>query len=196
MLRRALEMTEPEWQALAEPEQMLGFLQNMVSDRQMRLVALACCRNAWSNVVDGLQLLDEAEPHVESSVDWLAWVEAQLGRFGPQAALQHASGDPGTIVRLLTSIARLRKWSAYGERAGLPAPPGGEVPTARTTWASTAVARTGEQSSQSVLIREICANRLRPLPPPPEAIAPLAERIYAGEWNLMPILGEWLQEHG
>jgi hypothetical protein len=36
----------------------------------------------------------------------------------------------------------------------------------------------------------------RPLPPRPEAIAPLAEQIYAGVWDQMPILGEWLQEHG
>ena len=46
------------------------------------------------------------------------------------------------------------------------------------------------------LIRDIFGNPFRPLPPHPEAIAPLAERIYAGEWKLMPLLGEWLQEHG
>jgi hypothetical protein len=39
-------------------------------------------------------------------------------------------------------------------------------------------------------------NAGRPLPPRPEAIAPLAEEIYAGRWELMPLLGEWLQEHG
>jgi hypothetical protein len=39
-------------------------------------------------------------------------------------------------------------------------------------------------------------NPFRPLLPRPEAIAPLAEQIYAGAWEQMPILGEWLQEHG
>jgi hypothetical protein len=40
-------------------------------------------------------------------------------------------------------------------------------------------------------------NPFRPLPPRrPDAIAPLAEEVYAGRWELMPLLGEWLQEHG
>jgi hypothetical protein len=34
------------------------------------------------------------------------------------------------------------------------------------------------------------------VPSRPEAIAPLAEEIYAGGWDRMPLLGEWLQEHG
>ena len=29
----------------------------------------------------------------------------------------------------------------------------------------------------------------------PAAIAPLANQIYSGAWDQMPILGEWLQEH-
>jgi hypothetical protein len=45
-------------------------------------------------------------------------------------------------------------------------------------------------------LRDIFGNPFRPLPPRPEAIAPLAEQIYAGAWDQMPILGEWLQEHG
>jgi len=46
------------------------------------------------------------------------------------------------------------------------------------------------------LLHEFFGNPFHPLPPGPETITPLAERIYAGEWNLMPLLGEWLQEHG
>jgi hypothetical protein len=46
------------------------------------------------------------------------------------------------------------------------------------------------------LLRDILGNPFRPLPPRPEAIAPLAEEIYAGAWARMPLLGEWLQEHG
>jgi hypothetical protein len=53
-----------------------------------------------------------------------------------------------------------------------------------------------EEAAQSGVLRDIFGNPFRPLPPRPEAIAPLAEQIYAGAWDQMPILGEWLQEHG
>jgi hypothetical protein len=53
-----------------------------------------------------------------------------------------------------------------------------------------------ERRLQCGFIRDIFGNPFRPLPPRPEAIAPLAEQIYAGAWDMMPILGEWLQEHG
>src|SRR5262249_39520395 len=53
-----------------------------------------------------------------------------------------------------------------------------------------------EEQSQASLLRDIFGHSFCPLPPRPEAIAPLAEQIYAGQWELMPLLGEWLQEHG
>ena len=52
------------------------------------------------------------------------------------------------------------------------------------------------ERKQAQLLRDIFGNPFRPLPPRPEAIAPLAEQIYAGAWNKMPLLGKWLQEHG
>jgi hypothetical protein len=52
------------------------------------------------------------------------------------------------------------------------------------------------EETQIFLLRDIFGNPFRPLPPRPEAIAPLAEQIYAGAWDQMPLLGEWLQEHG
>ena len=52
------------------------------------------------------------------------------------------------------------------------------------------------ERKQAQLLRDIFGNPFRPLPPRPEAIAPLAEQIYAGKWDKMPLLGEWLQEHG
>jgi hypothetical protein len=53
-----------------------------------------------------------------------------------------------------------------------------------------------ERAIHAGYLRDIFGNPFRPLPPRPEAIAPLAEQIYAGAWDQMPILGEWLQEHG
>jgi hypothetical protein len=52
------------------------------------------------------------------------------------------------------------------------------------------------EQQQCRLARDVFGNPFRPLPPRPEAIAPLAEEIYTGAWDKMPLLGEWLQEHG
>jgi hypothetical protein len=58
------------------------------------------------------------------------------------------------------------------------------------------VRRTARHGLYVRVLRDIFGNPFRPLPPRPEAIAPLAEQIYAGAWDKMPLLGEWLQEHG
>jgi hypothetical protein len=58
------------------------------------------------------------------------------------------------------------------------------------------VSESTEEEEQVALIREVFGNPFCSVPPRPEAIVPLGERIYASEWELMPVLGEWLQEHG
>ena len=57
-------------------------------------------------------------------------------------------------------------------------------------------AKASQKRAQCMLLRDIFGNPFRALPPRPEAIAPLAEQVYAGAWEKMPLLGEWLQEHG
>src|SRR5437763_1443369 len=45
-------MTEQEWLKYAQPEQMLKFLRGKVSERKLRLFAVACCRGIWHLITD------------------------------------------------------------------------------------------------------------------------------------------------
>jgi hypothetical protein len=147
--------------------------------------------------VEGQLVLDAAEQHVESTVDWLAWVETEVRSLGGRSiAGIRLAYPPRNLLGILTKIARLRQSCANIARIRQADARSGEVPTARAAWAATAVAQVGEESLQSALLHDIFGNPFCQLPSAPGTIAPLAERVYAGEWEFMPILGEWLQEHG
>jgi hypothetical protein len=177
------QMTEPEWLASAEPWPMLEVLRDKASDRKLRLFGCACCRRI-------LHLLPE-----QANRDLVAAVEDCPNRSLPDPKLDAAIDASSQHERKVWNDRGYWAVKYLGRSYYKLTPLDAAAVVAWQAGRRTDNA-TAERTSQADLLRDIFGNPFRPLPPRPEAIAPLAEDIYAGHWELMPLLGEWLQEHG
>ena len=177
-------MTKQQWIDSTDPVRMLLFLQRKASNRKLRLFGCACCRRIWELLPD------------QSNRDLVAGVEDDPN--GTLADLEAAivassrreyelSRDEGywAVKYLGRSFYKFTPLDAVGVVARRVADRVGGTDNSAA-----------ERESQAHLLRDIMGNPFHPLPPRPEAIAPLAEQIYAGAWDKMPLLGEWLQENG
>jgi hypothetical protein len=192
-------MTEAEWLACADPEPMLDFLQSSTeaSDRKQRLLALACCRRISQVTID--PRLQDAVLTLERYGDGKAtWEEldAAFDLAGYAAidlealAREAGTGDEDPYTKAGHAVVGACLPEPYRRHKVV-------LPLMMRLARVAMVDRSGESGAQCRLLRDIFGPLLfRPLPPRPEAIAPLAEEIYAGRWDLMALLGEWLQEHG
>jgi hypothetical protein len=61
-------MTEQEWQKSADPNSMLAFLNGKVSNRKMRLFAIACCRRIWNDFGSYEQVIAVGEAFADGSI--------------------------------------------------------------------------------------------------------------------------------
>jgi hypothetical protein len=176
-------MTEAEWLACAEPDAMLRFLRGRASDRKLRLFALACCRRI-SHLLG-----DERVLRAASLSDKVAAAKTDSSRA--QAILDELEQPWKGLNLALEDIPWVMAWIAAD--AAWPDDPFHPCEDRARRSKET---NDRERNEQASLMREYFGNPFRPLPRHPAAIAPLAEEIYAGAWELLPLLGEWLQEHG
>src|SRR5262249_4592729 len=178
-------MTEAEWLTCADPAPMLEFLRDKASDRKLRLFAIACHRHA-SFVLSGEEAVDRVLETVEQYVEGKVTLEELQDIFDP-GDLPPTGGScrlaypPPFPIDITAQLAR--------EAAA-------DTAARATTYHAALQAKNAARAVESDFLRDIFGNPFRPLPPRPEAIAPLAEQIYVGAWDKMPLLGEWLQEHG
>jgi hypothetical protein len=194
-------MNEDEWLACTDPRLMLGFrafLHGEASNRKMRLFACACCRRIWNFLPD--QRSQDAVAVAERFADGAAnpeelkeaWADAQEAQWEAMDRVpvpepgEMFQEDPFVPERAAVDAVNPDFVVVHGEWHTLNA----MLETAE------AQGMQNELEALAELLREIFGNPFRPLPPHPDAIAPLAEDIYAGRWELMPLLGEWLQENG
>src|SRR5262245_61223101 len=190
-------MTETEWLTCAEPAPMLEFLRDKASDRKLRLFVVACCRENWHLFI--AEDIRRAVAVAEWDVDGLTNKEV----FG--IALRGVSHEQQRIMRGPPPvIAAVRAaWVALTGGRGMTSTIKATVPVQMTTLANAIdllafVSPTPDKvrRGHASVLHDIFGNPFRPLPPRSEAIAPLAEQIYAGQWDQMPLLGKWLHEHG
>jgi hypothetical protein len=190
-------MTQAEWLACAHAGPMLEFLRSRASDRKLRLFACACARSVWRLLRDerSKDMVRVAERYADGEASWEVLFEAMMRNDSApwvdesEAARREAinaarASTYHDAAHAATEAATSALWATIEE----------------TALAHPHIYSTGsdapEHGSQVLMLSCMFGNPFRPLPPRPRAIAPLAEEIYGGRWELMPLLGEWLQEHG
>jgi hypothetical protein len=198
-------MTEAEWLAWAiDPELMLKLLPTVgaVSDRKVRLFAVACCRHAMT----AANVRPRTEPFVDMA-ECFADGEATLTdlqnvRCHParpdehgrtNSALHHAcmnAAETETGVVVADCAALNAAWGAT--QPGTVMPDDNGISEARLVK---------EQANQCALLRDIFGNPFRPVALDPAWLTPtvtaLAAQMYESrDFSPMPILADALQDAG
>jgi hypothetical protein len=193
-------MTEQDWFLCEHPEPMLEFLRGKTCERKMRFFALACCLEVRQWIIDDKsnKALQVCELFADGKVGHKKLTAARREAFAVTKLYPHSNQlgsqsdllSHGAVIALFVcsstkrySFEQIASITSGTALALLDRVHGGAV------YAPARIV-------QCALLRDIFGNPFRPLPPRPEAIAPLAEQIYAGAWDKIPLLGEWLQEHG
>jgi hypothetical protein len=191
-------MTEAEWISCIEPGPMLEFLRTRFNARKARLFGCGYLHLIWQRL-DGKEGSCQAVTVAERFADAEATAEELREARRIAEATAEAWSDPAFEEPVWQAVdtASEDAWAFFErvhyETTGELAEP--DIVNPRT-WRIVKERRAARHGLYIQVLRDIFGNPFRPLSPRPEAIAPLAEQIYSGAWDTMPLLGEWLQEHG
>lgn len=180
-------MTEAEWLAATNPTPMWWLVEGRTTERQLRLVACACCRRIWHLLTDeGSKLLIEA---AEQLADGLMSIEraAQL--------LESVSGPTARALEIDEySVARSALISHPAINRAVPS-------LAATLAERGGRSREHEACAQTTLFHDIFGNPFRPVSVDPSwltsTVVALAEGIYQERaFERLPILADALMDAG
>lgn len=192
-------MTEQEWTDCTEPGPMLEFLRGRVTDRKLRLFAVACCLRIWHLLSDerSRRAVEVAESYADGLATEeelaLAWDLVNSGVFFSPWSLENQGKQWAnrSAVRVVLKKYPERSWA---RRAAITA-----------EAARSAMGQAGEQLVQADLLRDIFGHLLfGPVTVHPDVLAwndrlvvRLARAIYEERrWGDMPILADALLDAG
>ena len=190
-------MNEEEWLNSADPKPMLNYVRGKrVSDRKLRLYAVACCRRIWHFVTDerSRKVVEVAEEYADGSVDRERLVAAR----DKAREVKGIFSSPSQTPFQRAANAAFDATRDTGSSASNNAP--SEAARA-LNFEDHNRFEEGERRQQAVLLRCIFGNPCRPvfldsawLTP---SVVSLAQTIYDNRsFDRMPILGDALEETG
>jgi hypothetical protein len=200
-------MTEAEWLACADPEQMLAFLRGTASDRKLRLFACSCCRRVWDLLTDPASraAVEFSEAHADAGVRGRRGFPAV--RRAAHLAFRAAQREAETAAPEARAVTGARMLAAYAVDA-LTAPVQAAAVAnnlARAVRVQRGIALAAgacpEQEQQAGLVREQFGNPFRRVAVElrwlSSDVLALARGIHA-DWafDRLPILADALQDAG
>ena len=216
-------MTEEEWRASTDPEKMLLAIRYVVSERKMRLFAIACCQRIWDRITDlrCRAAVEFAERHVEVGVRGRKGRPA-VEKAGREACREaddagyQARNQPDCATFLIDANARNAAlatvegsaWFAAHLASGFSANVVGWEWGRDNHISPPDCERAGklaEQRQQLPLLRDVFADPFRPPAPVAAAVLAwnggtvpkLAAAIYdEGAFDRLPVLADALEEAG
>jgi hypothetical protein len=170
-------MTEQQWLQEAEPARLLDAFPGLVSDRQLRLFACACCRKAWDLLTD------------------------ERSRRAVEMAERYADGKASKTQLYRTFLAAHAAWTDV--RRGETAVARIACDSARRPLTAASV-RWWRVPDSAVILRDILNNPFRPvkidkawLKWNKAAVVSLARAVYEDRaFDQLPILADALEDAG
>jgi len=214
-------MTEQEWLECTDPQPMLEFLQGKVSDRKLRLFAVACSRRIWPLLSDAV-ICEKTIAFAERFADGLASTsELHGGGWGKvgsvfsvvlwdawEAAENAVSYGAGMVKRAVLGLdtEKYATWTSAFETACYDHSLGEAMRMADATLPTEYLAKgvqasSDEHNGQCHLLCDIFSNPFRPATFDPRwltsTVIDLAKAIYEERaFDRMPILADALMDAG
>ena len=193
-------MTESEWLACTDPQQILEFVRDRASDRKRRLFTCTCCRRVWDALTD--ERSRSAVEAAERYADGLAGREELAAQAEAAEAPASAVASARAREAVVSPVPHVTQaaLAAAGERADA---------TIWAAWATSEATRVPDQERrhQCALLRDL-VNPFRPVTPEPAWSTPqvvaLAQAAYeqrelpAGtlDTTRLAVLADALEEAG